>query len=356
MFSTVAAPSPNPLAFVPHTPCCRGEGSHQPGPVDATSSDPSDVLSLSQPGTLSADDAYTQQTSLRLRTRSQIIATDDGQTLAMSHTKLRFRYDFEAADGTKICVRLQANLHVAQLTDEDAETQSTKLRASIRFSVLQEDVSSGVAPLLESPNTSADALDSIAQALEAFQQVTDAAASLFLESNPLDGDSLITGMVDAFNELSEAIRSAFLPSADAGEAASSLEAPTLPAPPATTAPRVVAAEPVVDTATTPPATSTSNEPAVTEIAAPPETGESQGITPATTEPSQTVVGSVMLRLRVQVVESLRSLVDAFDADSSDQSTSRSALRISAQYSARYQFAATSLVHPLLSGDRIDAQV
>ena len=45
--------------------------------------------------------------------------------------------------------------------------------------------------------------------------MADAASSLFQASNPLDGDSLITGLVDAFNSLAESVASAFLPASGA---------------------------------------------------------------------------------------------------------------------------------------------
>ena len=101
----------------------------------------------------------------------------------MSHTKLRFRYDFEAADGTRIRIRAKANLHYSQINHSDEGSQSTRLRAKARILVLQENVSTGAAPLLETPEVSSEAKHEISQAIDHFYQITDAATSLFLDSD-----------------------------------------------------------------------------------------------------------------------------------------------------------------------------
>ena len=49
-----------------------------------------------------------------------------------------------------------------------------------------------------------------AKALDLFQQVTDAAAAAFDGSDPLDGDSLISSLVDAFNEFADTMLGSFV--------------------------------------------------------------------------------------------------------------------------------------------------
>lgn len=298
-----------------------------------TASSGSDLLCLSSPGSLAENDLYQQQVSWKLRANTQLQVTEDGQSLATAQAKLRFRYDFEAADGSTIQIRLQANLKYAQLTDGDAESQTTKLRASMHVSVLQQNVASGVAPLLDDPNTSPDAQDAMAQALELFQQVTETATSLFQASSPMDGDSLVTGLVDAFNELSESITSALLPASE--EPALAGEVIDVP-PPVTVEPTEVApSTPDVPAAdlpvmvdvplaeTTSETTSTSTEPASIEPEAaenaateePPvqaeeatpdaepatDTSSEPTTTPVSTVAPQLLATTVMLRVRLQMV-------------------------------------------------------
>jgi hypothetical protein len=322
--------------------------------VDSTRQDGADELSLSQ-GTLASGEAISEQMSLKAWTRSAAGVTREGDAWAASHTKLRFAYDFQTAEGDTIRIRLQANLKYAQLTDGDAESQSTKLRAAIRVSVLQQDVASGLAPLQEVPATSAEAQDGLSQALALFQEVTDTATSLFLNSDPADGDSLITDVVDAFNSLAESIRSIFLPTPADGSTEPSTDAGgTLPdVPPPTTDPAAtLPAEPVgpeagepldAGSGTSPEAASPEAAPTggtepPADNAAPAETeGQADGADSpdvSSTPQPQTFVRSVMLRVRLRVIDSLRNLTDVFDGDSSSRPTSHSMLRLSAQYSAR----------------------
>lgn len=419
MLSSVGAPAVSNPILAPLAPTPADASSNVPS-ESTTSASGTDVFSLSQPGSPTSDDGVYQRTSLQLRQRSHVRLTDDGQSHAISHTKLRFRYDFEAADGTQIRIRAQTNLRYSQLTGGDQESQSLKLRATASVSVLQETVSSGVSPLLETPDNSANLKNLISGALDLFRQVTDAATSAFLDSEALDGDRLITGMVEAFNGLSEAISSIFvppastpetLPSADTGGA---LEPPPVtpddvlppePAPIETESPVDVDPTPVPDAPSETPQDvaqpdvpegeiaenvgegdtpavedgSQGDAPVVEDIATP-ETGE-QGeaveggnvgpvpdestipdpITepttePTTTEPSRQFAGSVMFKLRLQVIQSLNSLVGVFDSGSSDQPTSHSVLRASAQFSARYNISGPGVIDALSGDNRIDTQV
>ncbi len=159
---------------------------------------------------LTANDGTYQRTSLKIRVHSETAVADDGDVLARSQTKLRFRYDFEAADGTSIHIRAQASLNYAQTSDSEDGSQTTKLRVAARVSILQENVSNGLAPLQKTPDISTEAKDFISQAIDLFQQVIGATTSAFLDSDPLDGDNLIAGLVEAFNGLSAAIDSMFL--------------------------------------------------------------------------------------------------------------------------------------------------
>ena len=170
-----------------------------------------DELSLSQSAPQALTNATYQRTSLKIRARSEVSTADDGDVRAVkSQARLRFRHEFEAADGTHIRIRFQANLNYAQATDSEDGSQFMRLQAAARVSILQENVSSGTAPLLDTPDISAASKQLMSQALDLFQQVVDATTSAFLDSDPLDGDGLIAGLVDAFNELSASIDSMFL--------------------------------------------------------------------------------------------------------------------------------------------------
>ena len=140
---------PPECVFGPPQP--RGTGPHHPlfGWNLRRRGQPAQPRSVRLVGT--GADTYRERTSLQLRAQSQLQVTEDGQTLATAQAKLRFRYDFQAADGSTIQIRLQANLNYAQLTDADTESQTTKLRASLHISILQKNVASGVAPPAKRP-------------------------------------------------------------------------------------------------------------------------------------------------------------------------------------------------------------
>jgi hypothetical protein len=230
MISAIGAPGASNPGLVSSDALSSDALSTQSPATGTPSLQEPDVLSLAQAQLPSASDGFYQRTSLTVRAHSHVRETDDGRLRVTSHTKLRFRYDFEAADGTTIRVRLKANLHYAQVTNGESEFQSVRLRAKAAVSVIQQDVSSELAPLLETPELSAEAKESISLAIGLFQEVSNTATSLFLEGDPLDGDGLITGLVDAFNGLSESISTMLgLPAPDdpnavpSGEAAEVLE-------------------------------------------------------------------------------------------------------------------------------------
>ncbi|MHB8972431.1 MAG: hypothetical protein ACYC4N_18480, partial [Pirellulaceae bacterium] len=217
--------------------------------------------------------------------------------------------------------------------------------------------------------------------VDLFQQIIDVTTSAFQESNPLDGDSLIAGLVQAFNELSATIDSLFQsPSADPAtvppeEVVALLE--NAPADPS----EVLTAEPA-QSAVTPPAESESpattaelspdtapssgseselveaassgETPAITNdvipVTGPPDAaGADQEVAAAANQPTTTLVGSVMMRVRLQVIQSLKSLVDTFDTSSSSRQVSQSIFRASAQLSVRYSLSGSD-------ANRIDTQV
>jgi hypothetical protein len=388
MISAIGTPAVSNPIPVPITAPSGGVLSCTPTGAVTKCPPEADELSLSEPGSLTSSDGTYRRTSLNIRARSEVKTTDDGDVLALSQAKLRFRYDFKAADGTSIHIRVQANLNYSQTTDSEDGSQTTKLRAMMRVSMLQEHVSSGIAPLQETPDISAEAKEFISQAIDLFQQIVDATTSAFLDSDPLDGDSLIAGLVEAFNELSAAIDSMFVsPPADSetaspGEVVALLEnAATNPSEVFAAAPTQTEEYPPIDVESAspsvvpPPSIVPSNGPEtelldvvglgepsaltndILPVASEQEAAsEGQEVAPATNEPSESFVGSVMTRVRLQMIESLRSLVDAFDSDSSGRQVSRSVFGASAQISARYSFRASDANDSLSNARGIDAQV
>lgn len=399
MISAAGVPAVTNPIRVPSASASGDTSSTVAAPAAPTSSREPDVLSLSQPDSQPASDGSYQRTSLQIRAHSHVRVDDDGDVRSMTQAKLRFRYEFEAADGTKIRIRAEANLRYSQISDNDYESQSIKLRTAARVSVVQGNVSSGMSSLLGSSEASDDAKSAISQALGLFQQATEAVTSAFLESDPLDGDGLITGMVEAFNGLSEAVDAIFRPAPSGPETLPPAETPSTPEtlPPAETgelpeqaptAPApvesgdVVAAEPESSETNPPAEVETSpvaelpsqetlptgetpsdpvenvgqtDSPAV-EIETLPTAGEVPVVTPTTSEPAGPVARSVMVKLRMQVMQSLRSLVGEFDSGSSRLLVAQSSLRASAQFSVRYNTPGLTTNGTSTPDDRIDTQV
>lgn len=390
MISSVGVPAVTGPISVPSTSPSTETPTNEASGDGAVSPRGADELSLSPSGSLAVSGGGYQRTSLKIHSHSQVRTTDDGQRLATSHTKLRFNYDFEAADGTKIRIHAVANLNYAQLTDSDAESQSLKLRATAKISILQEGVASDLGSLFGTPEISDDAKTAISTGLDLFRQAMDTATSLFLDSEPVDGDGLIAGAVEAFNGLSDSIGALFEPPAET-PSLSSPEAAELPEPPATDSTEVapapseqgeatppVDAEPEPLPESLPPTAAEVSEPEAApvedagqaeavapETAVVPETGEpSEAGQPSeagdvqNTEPTPTrsLVGAAMFRVRLHVMASLRDLVGVFDSASSGQQTSQSQFRVSAQFIARYSVSGTGVNEALPSVTGLDAHV
>lgn len=344
-----------------------------------------DVLSLSQDQSSPLSEGYNQRTALRVRSQSRTEIANDGSTWTSSKTKLRFHYEFEAADGTKIQIRAQANLNYSETTSGDERSQSLKLRAAIRVSVLQENVSSGLSPLVDA----GDARNIISQALDLFNEVTNAVTSAFMENDSLDGDRLVTGLVDAFNGLSESVNSLFLPSLPAPETAPSSGAgELLVEPDPLESDEVVAAEPEQLEANPPaeadaplemaePATEAESQlvenldPLDASAEARASTPESEvvedeavdstPVAPAPVEsapaaPSQTVGSSLLLKLRLQVIQSLNSLVSEFNTETSSLTATQSSFRVSAKFSANYAISTPGTNSATLAENSINTHV
>lgn len=104
-----------------------------------------------------------------------------------------------------------------------------------------------------------------------------------------------------------------------------------------------------------------SEPPVAETETPPVDGEPEAIEPEIVEPAPSEsalpsAGSVMLKLRLQVVQSLNSLVQEFGSDSSGLVVSHSSLRASAQFAMRYDSSGAAVSESLVQARQIDAQV
>jgi len=338
-----------------------------------------DVLSLSEDESSPFNKGSNQRTALQVRSQSHTGIAADGSTWTMSTTKLRFHYTFEAADGTKIQIRAQANLHYAAASSDDEQTQSLKLRAAIRVSVLQEDVTSGLSPLVDGSETSEDIQSAVSQALDLFNEAAKTLTSAFMESDTLDGDRLIVGLVDAFNGLSESVNSLFLPSLPAPETVAASDVGELLAEPAPVkSGEVVATEPEQLEATAPAeveapleetgssgeaesplvenldlldasavamASTPESEVVEEETASKSSVAEAETVEPPPVESApvasapaasvQMVGSSLLLKLRFQMIQSLKSLVSEFRTETSSLRGPQSSLRVSARFSANY---------------------
>jgi len=350
------------------------------GLVPATTPRWNDILSIARPESLPAGALVSEHMSLTVRAKSHCRVMDDGRTRSMSHARLRFRYEFEAADGTRIRIRAEANLRHSQITDGDNQFESTKIRARATISVIQQTVSSGIGSLLDGPQLSPEAQEAISQALDLFQQATEAAASLFTDSNPLDGDGLVAGLVNAFNGLADLIDSIFRPASETpqelppGEAVQSLKPPAAnPVEVRAAEPAPVQTAPVIDDQSETASAAASQEivqPEAAEIqlvenvteeatAAPdtealPAPAQDQAAEPAVGQSSQSAVLSAMYRVRLQVIQSLTNLTGVLDPDSS-LLVSQSILRASAHLSARYSLSGRNANTPLSPRHAINLQ-
>jgi hypothetical protein len=388
MLSAIGAPAVSNPILLPSAPSSNDATSDDKSLAGPTSPVGADVLSLSQPDSLASSDGFYQRTSLKIRSHSRVKISDDGQVRSMSRTKLRFSYDFEAADGTKIRIRVKANLNHSQVNDGDEGLQSTRIRVKAKVLVLQENVSTGIAPLLDSQEVPSEAKNGISQAIDQFNQITEAATALFLESDPLDGDSLIAGLVESFNGLSESLQSLFLSAPADSEAVPSNEGVELLAQPVSDSEVIPTAKP--DPIEAVPPVKIDSEPL--QVAPPQDLGQSsqpehelaeigghgetstvqnevasaaneqegssegQEVAPAADEQLPPSIGSVMFKLRIRMVQSLTSLVGDFDAASPDSLASHSMFKASAQFTARYALIESVANGALSQDSQIDTRV
>ncbi len=369
MISATGAPLGSSAIVAARAAPCQGSSSKEPGlaarPPEA------DEVSLAPPDSRAAGDGFYERTSLAIRSHSRVVATDDGQLRVSSHSRLRFRYDFETADGTRIHVRAKVNLDYSQTDHGDGETQSIRLRAKVGVSVFQQDVSAAVQPVLDAPHVSADARSGISHALDLFHRATDALGSRFLDEHQVDGDGLIAGLVEEFNGLSESLSSMLFSTPAGEEAASSGEAVEPLELPASDPSEVLRAEPqqeappqTIDPASGPVSESLENvvrggSPAPEGVSLA-EAGEQEGpddggrAGPATGAEPQPLFRSVMFRMRLQAIQSLTSLVGAFDSDAPSMTVSQTIARTSVQLAARYHSSAPGAL--LAHDGGIDTQV
>lgn len=208
------------LSFAPHRGCRCGDtpyGVQRRDGFDPLRDDGTsllqvrDVLSLASSRLSIADDGSYEQTGLKLSSRSIVRVGEEGQLSVRSDSRLRFRYEFESADGTKISVQAKAKLQYAYRSDGSIDTESLKLNVKFGVSVLQQNVSDGLNPLLDESQLPDEVKDAIAAATQLFQTVSDSLTSAFQNAESPDGDALVTSLVDAFNQLAGDLQGVVLP-------------------------------------------------------------------------------------------------------------------------------------------------
>lgn len=331
------------------------------------------------------DDSYSRS-SLKVRSSSELLQSDDGSVRAASQSKLRFKYDFVDDDGTRISIRAKANLSYEQSVSADGNSQSLRLRARTSISIVQTNVANGSDELSQINGISDQAKETIGAALELFQKVTDSVTAQAFTASPIDGDSLIAGLVEAFNDFTTSVLTPFTspaiegtapPSADSdvveGEVISSSIEP-VPAPVVPTVQPV----PAVLPAPTEPVSSTEADGAAQEN---PEREElsiaetdgpdvqrdaenddeaargSEVVSPQPAEAqaseNRAVAESILVKLRYQVVESLQQIVGEFGSESDPYQYSASVYRASARLKLRIDNPANSYSEPALLGRRVD---
>eukprot|EP00913_Durusdinium_trenchii_P010900 g10229.t1 len=138
----------------------------------------------------------------RLRSRTSLRIDDDGSIRFKARTRLRYRYEFEAADGTRIQIKARANLRYSAKVDDNGDLK-IKTRAKLQISLLQESVNTNTDSLFNASDNN-ELFSALTKALNVFNEVVNHATSEFLNGDILNGDGLITDLVDAFNELADA--------------------------------------------------------------------------------------------------------------------------------------------------------
>ena len=310
---------------------------------------PTDSLDLSP--------AYRQRESLRIRSRTQVKVNEDGDLVAKSRTTLRYRYDFQSADGARISIRLKANVKFKQTVQGDESSQSLRLSFKASIRTIQQDAAATSNSLQAAPEIPAAIGDTISRALELFNELTDAAVNQFEQSDPLEGDPLIASVVDAYNGF-------------AGTILENVEPPSEPN--AEVVPEGPVEEPVVQALPEAPVVIEPVEPTPDQIApvsneAQPERVESEADdaevddvddvdddddervtiqpadnddrttaeTAAVDQPDQAsqTASAALFKLRFRIVQSLTTITGGPDSDSGT-TISRSVLRASAELSIR----------------------
>jgi len=329
--------------------------SHRQVKSPETAESPTDSVELS--------DAYRQRESLSIRARTKLKISKDGEIKAKSQVKLRYKYDFVSADGSKISVRLKANLNFKQTVDGDQYTQSLKLSAKASVKAIQRDVSSATTSLQQAPGIPADIDKTISKALDLFGKLTDAAVGEFVERDRLDGDQLIAGVVDAFNEFAGAVLQSFLLAGEAQPVLPDSVATDIPATPAGDDP---VETPVVSSPSTDEPLAPTPDLGTIDLSAPVTepttvgdalvefTSDDTQENSTSVEPTEVVstveratgddhlkaskrtASAVMFKLRLQIVRSLTSLTGKLDPDSGDEAFSLSVFKSSAKLSIRAQ--------------------
>ncbi len=159
----------------------------------------------------------------RFKAQLRIRQTDDGATELKLKSQLKFSYEFQSDDGTtiKLSAKVKSNISYKQTGEDSFELKS---RVKIQLSAVQKTVQSGLAPVLASDQVGDQQSSAISAALQDFGDLVDRVTSQFLD-NSLFGDDLIAGIVNAFNDLSQAVQSE-LP-ADAAPSVAPAEQPAL---------------------------------------------------------------------------------------------------------------------------------
>ena len=314
----------------------------------------------------------------RLRSQTKLRIDDDGSIRFKTRTHLRYKYEFESADGTRIQIKAQANLSFSAKLDADGNA-TIKSRAKLQISLLQESVNSDAANLF-SLGESDELIALLTEALAAFNDVVTQATSGFLNSETLNGDGLITDLVNAFNTLADATDSTRLDvlpqpdlpteEAESEEHSTSPESRGIPnAPPPIDVLRETPA--ALKLAENPPFAETFaaaiNQPAATEpaetsadvtvhepvtqvegpVAEEPEAEADETETHESAELAPSAdFQSLRLQLRFKFTESLYQLLKVFDGSDEEPSTvTRLSYRFSADLKLSYRFDAADGSEP-----------
>ncbi len=193
-----------------------------PEPVGPAVSDDSSLSVQAPVSLLSADDhspalaAPTfSATALKLKFDTQTRASEHGEGALETRSKLRFQYVFQSADGTgiKIDAKIKLNEKYAQSEDDNGFSQKLKFKARLHIEVLQRDVAESGQQLAVAPQIPDQAKAVIGDAIDLFGQISNALLNAFQQGDSVDGDALIAGIVESFNDLTQSVLGANDPAA-----------------------------------------------------------------------------------------------------------------------------------------------